>query len=212
MIELERTFLAGRLPEGLADCPSHEMVDIYFPATVEHPVLRLRKKGDRMVLTKKTTIEEGDRSRFLEQTIELSEGEYTALSRLWGKRLAKVRYDYDYNGRKAEVDVFQDALEGLVLVDFEFNSVEEKEAFEKPEFCLAEVTHEEFIAGGMLCGKSYADIKDDLEKFAYEALKLGEEEPELREEFVKEVLKGEKEWREKHDFKRKMTLKELKEL
>ena len=36
-----------------------------------------------------------------------------------------------------------------------------------PDFCLAEVTQEEFIAGGMLCGKSFEDIKDKLEKFGY---------------------------------------------
>ncbi len=37
-------------------------------------------------------------------------------------------------------------------------------------------------------------------------------EPELREEFVKEVLEGTREWEQKHDFKRKMTLAELKAL
>jgi len=36
-----------------------------------------------------------------------------------------------------------------------------------PDFCLAEVTHEDFLAGGMLCGKSYSDIEDKLKKFGY---------------------------------------------
>ena len=34
-------------------------------------------------------------------------------------------------------------------------------------------------------------------------------EPELREEFIEEILSGTKEWERKYDFKRKMTLKEL---
>ena len=36
-------------------------------------------------------------------------------------------------------------------------SIEEKDAFVAPDFCLVEVTQELFIAGGMLCGKRYAD-------------------------------------------------------
>lgn len=36
---------------------------------------------------------------------------------------------------------------------------------------LAEVTQEEFIAGGMLCGKNYDDISDKLEKFGYSKIK-----------------------------------------
>ena len=58
-------------------------------------------------------------------------------------------------------------LDGLVVVDFEFGTEEEKLAFEMPDFCLVEVTQEEFIAGGMLAGKSYEDIKEKLEEFGY---------------------------------------------
>lgn len=34
-------------------------------------------------------------------------------------------------------------------------------------------------------------------------------EPELREEFIREVLSGTKEWERKHAFKRKMSLAKL---
>ena len=52
-------------------------------------------------------------------------------------------------------------------MDFEFPNEEEKDAFDMPEFCLAEVTQEEFLAGGMVCGKSYEDIADSLNRFGY---------------------------------------------
>jgi CYTH domain-containing protein len=65
------------------------------------------------------------------------------------------------------VDVFRDALDGLVLVDFEFETEAEKDEFPMPDFCLVEVTQEEFLAGGMLCGKSYDDIASDLSRFGY---------------------------------------------
>ncbi len=166
--EFERTFLVKRLPEGLEKCPKRQMTDIYYPKATEHPVLRLRKDGDKYELTKKQPIKEGDASHQEEQTITLTKDEFEALSRLEGKRVEKMRYEYDYKGMKAEIDVFREALEGLVLVDFEFSSREERDSFRIPEFCLAEVTHEVFIAGGMLCGKSYEEIASELAEFGYQ--------------------------------------------
>lgn len=65
------------------------------------------------------------------------------------------------------MDVFQDDLEGLVVIDFEFSSLEEKDRFQMPDFCLVDVTQEDFIAGGMLCGKTYKEIEENLNKFNY---------------------------------------------
>ena len=41
-----------------------------------------------------------------------------------------------------------------------------------PDFCLADVTQEVFIAGGMLCGKCYKDIEDDLARIGYKKLSV----------------------------------------
>jgi len=173
MNELEKTYLAKELPKGLKNCKSKEIIDVYIPKTSEHPVLRLRKNGDKFELTKKEPIREGDSSHQNEQTIVLTETEFKALNnQVKGKRVRKIRYFYDFEGRIAEFDVFQNDLLGLVVVDFEFKTLEEKEKFIIPDFCLAEVTQEKFIAGGMLCGKSYRDIKKDLEKFGYNKLFL----------------------------------------
>jgi len=168
MIELERTFLAKQLPAGIEKCKSKEIIDIYYPESAEHPVLRLRKDGNKYELTKKEPVKEGDASHQKEQTIMLTKEEFETLSQLEGKRLEKVRYEYDYNGMTAEVDVFKGALEGLVLVDFEFSSHDKKGAFEMPDFCLADVTQEVFIAGGMLCGKKYDEIASKLAEFDYQ--------------------------------------------
>jgi CYTH domain-containing protein len=170
MIELERTYLAKFFPDGLSACPSREMLDIYLPADSRHPVLRLRKNGDKLEMTKKTMVEGTDSSKMEEQTIQLSLDEYVALAGIEGKRVGKTRHLYEFQGRTAEVDVFDGALSGLVLVDFEFETEAEKDSFMIPEFCLAEVTQEEFIAGGFLAGKSYDDIAPDLARFGYERI------------------------------------------
>ena len=172
MIELEKTYLVKELPENLKDCKFKEIIDIYIPKSSEHPKLRLRKNGDKFELTKKEPVNEGDASHQEEQTIKLTEIEFNALNELEGKRVRKLRYYFDYNGRTAEVDIFQDALKGLVIVDFEFATIEEKDKFEMPDFCLMDITQEVFVAGGMICGKSYEDIEDDLNRFDYQKLFL----------------------------------------
>ncbi len=166
MKEIERTFLAKYLPD-LSNCKSKEIIDIYIPKSDAHPKMRIRKDGDKFIITKKVPLQNSDASVFKEQNIFLTEEEFAALAALDGKEVHKIRYEYFHKGKKAEIDVFRGSLSGLVLVDFEFDSEEEKNAFEIPDFCLAEVTQEEFTAGGMLCGKSFGDIKDKLERFGY---------------------------------------------
>lgn len=172
MIELEKTYLVKYIPEDLKDSVFKEIIDVYIPKETEHPVIRIRKNGDRFEMTKKYPIHGNDSSCQQEETIILTEAEFNFLNQLTGKRVCKLRYCYNYNGRIAEFDIFQDLLEGLVLIDFEFETIEEKNSFEMPEFCLVEVTQEKFLAGGMICGKSYKDIKSNLEKFNYKRLEL----------------------------------------
>ena len=52
-------------------------------------------------------------------------------------------------------------------MDFEFNTLAEKSAFKMPSIALADVTQEDFIAGGLLAGKTYNDIASELERFNY---------------------------------------------
>ncbi len=170
-IELERTFLLKKIPEGLKDCKSIEIFDIYIPQSAPHPILRIRKRGEVFEMTKKAPIE-NDSSEQEERTISLSKEELSELSTLEGKRLRKIRYFYPINNRTAEIDIYLDNLEGLATADFEFKTVEEKTNFVMPNFCLAEVTQEEFAAAGYLAGKKYEDIQSFLEKYNYKKIKL----------------------------------------
>jgi len=170
-IELEKTYLAKEIPEGLGDCDSIEITDIYLPKSASHPTLRIRKAGDRLEITKKEPIEGNDSSRQLEQTIPLTGEEFSDLSVLEGQRFRKIRYKYTFQGKKMDIDVFKDKLEGLVIVDVEFDTVEEMVAFAMPSFCLSDVTQEVIIAGGKLAGQIYENIERDLEeKFGYKKL------------------------------------------
>jgi len=167
MDEFELTYLPKNLPSGVLSAPSKEMLDIYIPTNTDHPTLRIRKSGSKYEITKKQPVKEGDASHQIETTIPLTTEEFTEFEQLPGKRVYKTRYFYEEKGVAYEIDVFQKELKGLVLVDVEFKSAEEKAAFVAPEWILADVTQEKFIAGGMLRGKSYSDIEAKLNAFGF---------------------------------------------
>lgn len=170
-IELELTFLAKRIPSEIEGATPTRIVDIYIPDTSEHSHLRLRQKGDQYELTKKTPIQDGDASAQLEQTISLSQLEFEVMAVISQKRVVKDRYRVMLGNREAEVDVFRDKLQGLVVIDFEFTTPAEKARFVAPaDVVLADITQEDFIAGGLLAGKSYADIEPELARFDYQRL------------------------------------------
>lgn len=166
-VELELTYLVRELPKGLLQVPSKLIADVYLPPTSSHSCLRLRQNGDQYEITKKIPVDNADASHQHEHTIKLTEHEFAALAVAPGKRVAKRRYVYDYRGRVAEIDVFLEDLEGLVLADFEFDDRDEQLAFKMPDFCLADVTQEAFVAGGMLAGKAYDNIAAELKEYNY---------------------------------------------
>lgn len=169
-LELELTFLAKKLPNEIKTVKPVRIMDIYIPDTKEHSHLRLRQKGNHYEITKKNPAREGDSSEQIEQTIPLTESEFNALKSCSHKVVVKDRYQTLINGQKTEIDVFTEKLKGLVLVDFEFNTAIEKANFVAPEFLLANVTQEEFIAGGVLAGKSYEDLVSNLNRFDYQKI------------------------------------------
>lgn len=172
-IELELTYLAKKLPAEIDGATPKRLLDIYVPESgVAHARLRLRQKGDKYEITKKLPLESNDASTHSEVTISLTEAEFTALSTASNKRVEKDRYNVVVAGHDAEIDVFKDELEGLVLIDFEFNSEADKSSFTAPAVCLADVTQEDFIAGALLAGKNYNDIQPELESFGYTRLEL----------------------------------------
>lgn len=171
-IEYERTFLARHLPEELSGVEGVRMHDVMVPDTVRHPHLRLRHKGEMYVITKKQPVDAADSSEMLEETIPLDKEEFNALAGCSRKDIVKRRYNVTIGGYAAEVDVFGEKLQGLVLIDFEFGSNAEKAAFQVPAVCLADVSQEETLAGGFLAGKSYEDIEPVLKKYGYKKVEV----------------------------------------
>jgi CYTH domain-containing protein len=173
-LELEKTYLAKFLPADLKTARSEVISDVYVPETVDHATLRLRHRGDRYEITKKTPVDGNDSTRQNEHTIPLGQEEYEALAKCSEKVFIKRRYYCTIEGYEAEVDVYEAALAGLVVIDFEFSTDAQMLAFVPPAICLADVSQEAFAAGGKLAGKSYADIETNLKQYGYLPLKIEE--------------------------------------
>lgn len=174
-LEREKTYLLKSLPLGIENWPSTIISDTYIPETADHAMLRLRQKGDHYEITKKTPVDGNDSSRQNEHTIVLRDSEFYAIKNCSNKSFEKRRYYGKIDGYDAEVDVYLSTLEGLVVVDFEFNSDEALDSFAMPGICLADVTQDELIAGGKLAGKTYNDIAAGLAKYNYKPLYVGRE-------------------------------------
>jgi CYTH domain-containing protein len=172
MDEIEYTYLAKHIPKDLAESDSKEIIDMYIPSLRMPLSLRIRKFGNKYEITKKEPLDDKDVTHQTENTIPLTQKEYDVLMKSPGNISRKIRYYYNYKDATAEIDVFQDKLEGLVLVEVEFENKKEQNKFQIPDFCLVEITNENFIAGGSLAGKSYSDIKPDLKHFNYKKLSI----------------------------------------
>ena len=170
-MEYELTFLLSRVPDEAAQATGTKMEDSYLPNDLAvHPRLRIRRNGDKYFLTKKTPVSEGDASAHIEQTIELDRAEYDALREASSRRVTKTRYAVSIAGHDCEVDVFEGALTGLAVIDFEFKTKYAMSNFVAPDVCGGDVTQESFIAGGMLAGRSIDDIKPELNRLGYDII------------------------------------------
>ncbi len=161
MVENELSFLVKWLPK-LDGLDKKEIEQDYVSDEIEP--LRLRKIGGRCELSKKINLAAGDISRRDEFTVPLSNEEYAKLRGLSVKRLAKTRYYAPLpEGLVAEIDVFHDKLEGLIMVEVEFGDESARRAFVPPPWFGRDVSQETWARNSFLAGKAFDDIKNRLE-------------------------------------------------
>jgi adenylate cyclase len=137
-MEVERKFLVSEPPD-LDDTESDEIEQGYL-ATGSAAEVRLRRKGEKLVLTAK-------RGSGLSREEAESELDSEAFDRLWplteGRRLHKRRHVIPHGDLKIEVDVYQGDLQGLVVAEIEFDSEDQARRFEPPGWIGDEVTGDE---------------------------------------------------------------------
>lgn len=141
--EIERKFLINTLPEAM-DLSGYACYEIEQAYISRNPTIRIRKLNETHIFTFKQAATGADGLERFEFERELSRAEYeNLLSKTEGYIIKKKRYIIPLeNGLKAELDIYEDQLEGFMNVEVEFGSVEGAKAFEAPEWFGEEVTHD----------------------------------------------------------------------
>jgi CYTH domain-containing protein len=85
----------------------------------------------------------------------LGEDEFEVLAQLRAKQLTETRYSVP----PFVIDVFEGALEGLVLADAEFDSAADAESLTLRAFVFREVSDDDRFTGGQLVGASRKQVR-----------------------------------------------------
>lgn len=134
MSEIERKFRVARMPTGLDDGASLRQAYVAIEGDVE---VRVRSDGTHHVLT----VKGGAGLERDEVEMAIEPAAFADLWRLAGDRqLEKTRHRVDLDGLTAELDLYRGALAGLAVVEVEFASREDAEAFDPPDWFGAELT------------------------------------------------------------------------
>jgi adenylate cyclase len=137
-VEIERKFLVEDLPADLHTHPSAQIDQGYLAITDDGLEVRIRSYGPHAALT----IKSGAGRVRLEEEIEIDERRFRSLWPLTeGKRISKRRYVIPAaEGLQIELDVYADALAGLVTAEVEFDSAAGAAAFSPPAWLGRDVT------------------------------------------------------------------------
>lgn len=134
-MEIERKFLVKSLPEQLDSYPCHRIEQAYL---CTGPVVRIRHLDDEFILTYKS----GGKMAREEVELPLTEQAYYHLrEKADGTIITKRRYVLPLDDiLKIELDVFEGELNGFIMAEVEFPSIETANSFTPPSWFLKDVT------------------------------------------------------------------------
>lgn len=136
-MEIEKKFIPKDLPENLENFKHHKIEQAYLNTA---PVVRIRKQDDDYFLTYKGS---GMMARE-EYNLYLNKESYNhLLTKADGNIITKTRFLIPiHDGLTAELDIFEGKFAGMLLVEVEFESVEQANSFIPPEWFGDDVTND----------------------------------------------------------------------
>ena len=147
--EIERKYTINYLPKEIKNIIKITQKHIY-----RDPICSIRVRKSLNITTNKAkythTIKVKEKNNEKFSTIELEENiteeQYKSLNPFKGSQIIeKYRLIIPINnGLKAEVDIFEKKLKGLIIAEVEFESVAQAEDFKMPSWFEKEVPHKEF--------------------------------------------------------------------
>jgi len=135
-MEIERKFLTKHIPFDITVYPYKQISQAYISFS---PTIRIRQSDDKYILTVKG---KGHLARE-EFELLLTKEDYDSLFlKTEGTPVVKKRYLVPVEEYTAEVDIYEEELEGLMTTEVEFPSLEAAEAFVAPEWFGRDVSEE----------------------------------------------------------------------
>ncbi len=164
MAEIERKFLVAEMPRAESAAATIEQG---YLALDEQGEVRLRRIDGELLLTAKSG--HGEVREEVEVSIHPK-----AFEALWpltaGRRVRKVRHYVPLGeGLRAEIDVYEGGLEGLLTAEIEFDSRGEADAFAPPPWLGAELTGDERYANQTLATAGLPETEEERDDMDAEA-------------------------------------------
>lgn len=165
MKEIEKKFLIKRLPEGLENCEKVRIEQGYLN-TSDGPTLRIRRQMQEYILCYKSKMKSEENVAIVckEEELPLTKEAYNHLKdKIDGSMITKTRYLIPLKDElTAELDIFDGYLEGLRMVEVEFENEEMATRFTPPNWFGKDVTFDPRFRNSYL--SSILDVSEILEK------------------------------------------------
>lgn len=142
-MEIEKKFRIRKLPENLE---KYDCIHIEQGYLCRGPIIRIRKANETYILTykSKTNLDEAQFGTRISNEVELplNQEAYQHLKeKVDGSLIIKDRYKIPLKeGRIVELDIFHGYLEGLQFAEVEFDSTEQAEQFQMPDWFAEDVS------------------------------------------------------------------------
>ena len=162
-LEIEKKFKVKHLPENLGQYEKKVMEQGYL---CTDPIVRIRRSNDQYILTYKSLFglkETAECGAKVCNEIEmpLNQESYEHLKKKTdGNLIAKTRYLIPLHTKegclKAELDIFEGDLAGLVIVEVEFPDQEMAAGFEPPEWFGEDVSQDKRYTNNYLAMNGFS--------------------------------------------------------
>lgn len=154
-VEIERKFLINEVPfEELQSAHSLNIMQGYV-VLGEDSELRIRKKGNHYSITRKR-----GSGLVREESEEVINKDVFNI--MWpfteGRRVEKLRFTFNYKDHQCEIDIYSGELADLMVMEVEFDSEEDANAFVPPAFCTKEITEDKRFKNAILAKLGKPDI------------------------------------------------------
>lgn len=153
-MEIEKKFLVKNMPLQLEQFSKKEIEQGYLCVD---PVVRIRRSNDRYILTYKSNMgleDRQDTETRINQEIEAAltcEGYEHLREKADGHLICKTRYVIPLpDGHTGELDVFHGCLEGLTLIEVEFEDEDDAGAFQAPDWFGTNVSNDKRYTNSFL--------------------------------------------------------------